>query len=129
MSKQHELCIFCNLSKQRIFSENATALAVLDAYPVNPGHSLIIPKRHLLSYFELRPEEELDLTNLLKQTKLYLDELHHPDGYNVGFNDGVAAGQTVMHMHMHLIPRYVGDILEPRGGIRWVLPERAKYWS
>lgn len=129
MSKQHELCIFCNLSKQRIFSENATALAVLDAYPVNPGHSLIIPKRHLLSYFELRPEEELDLTNLLKQTKLYLDELHNPDGYNVGFNDGVAAGQTVMHMHMHLIPRYVGDILEPRGGIRWVLPERAKYWS
>jgi diadenosine tetraphosphate (Ap4A) HIT family hydrolase len=129
MSKQHELCIFCNLSKQRIFSENATALAVLDAYPVNPGHSLIIPKRHLLSYFELRPEEELDLTNLLKQTKLYLDERHHPDGYNVGFNDGVAAGQTVMHMHMHLIPRYVGDILEPRGGIRWVLPERAKYWS
>ena len=129
MSKQHELCIFCNLSKQRIFSENATALAVLDAYPVNPGHSLIIPKRHLLSYFELRPEEELDLTNLLKQTQLYLDELHNPDGYNVGFNDGVAAGQTVMHMHMHLIPRYVGDILEPRGGIRWVLPERAKYWS
>ena len=129
MSKQHELCIFCNLSKQRIFSENATALAVLDAYPVNPGHSLIIPKRHLLSYFELRPEEELDLTNLLKQTKLYLDELHNPDGYNVGFNDGVADGQTVMHMHMHLIPRYVGDILEPRGGIRWVLPERAKYWS
>ena len=122
-------CLFCEMTEDRIIDRNDLAYAIRDGFPVTPLHTLIIPKRHLLSYFELTPEEELDLTNLLKQTKRYLDEHHHPDGYNVGFNDGVAAGQTVMHMHMHLIPRYLGDVLEPRGGIRWVLPERAKYWN
>jgi diadenosine tetraphosphate (Ap4A) HIT family hydrolase len=129
MSTQIDGCPFCNPSKHRIVLERRLALSILDAYPINPGHTLIIPKRHITSFFDLDKNELQDLKMLLESSKHDLDRCHQPDGFNVGFNDGIAAGQTVMHLHIHLIPRFNGDVSDPRGGIRWVIPDRAKYWK
>ena len=93
------------------------------------GHTLIIPKRHVASFFELNAKEQLDLLGLLHDAKFDLDRQHAPQGYNIGINDGAAAGQTVPHLHIHLIPRYTGDRPDPRGGVRWIIPEKADYWS
>jgi diadenosine tetraphosphate (Ap4A) HIT family hydrolase len=90
---------------------------------------LVIPKRHIGSFFELEPEERDSLFSLLEESKRGLDKEFKPDGYNIGINDGPSAGQTVPHLHIHLIPRYSGDQADPRGGIRWIIPEKAKYWS
>ncbi|WP_245579372.1 HIT family protein [Chitinilyticum aquatile] len=103
--------------------------AILDGFPVSPGHSLIIPHRHVSSFFELTSSEREALILLLDETKQALQEEFKPDGYNIGINDGPAAGQTVAHLHIHLIPRYSGDLADPRGGVRWVIPEKANYWS
>ncbi len=108
---------------------NASGVLVRDGFPVSPGHSLVIPHRHVGSFFELLDAERNDLLTLLDQAKQTLDELHQPDGYNIGINDGVAAGQTVAHLHIHLIPRYQGDLPDPRGGVRWVIPDKAVYWD
>ena len=121
-------CPFCTLPPERIVQRNASGMLVRDAFPVSPGHSLVIPHRHVGSFFELKGVERSDLLSLLDQAKLDLDRLHHPDGYNIGINDGAAAGQTVPHLHIPLIPRYVGDSVDPRGGVRWIIPERAAYW-
>ena len=99
-----------------------------DGFPISPGHTLIIPKRHIGSFFELESDERQDLLNLLEAAKKILDEKFHPNGYNIGINDGPAAGQTVPHAHIHLIPRFTGDQTDPRGGVRWIFPEKAKYW-
>jgi diadenosine tetraphosphate (Ap4A) HIT family hydrolase len=96
---------------------------------VSPGHTLIVPRRHVASLAQARPEEWRSLWALLEQAREAVDREFRPDGYNIGVNDGVAAGQTVMHLHVHLIPRYTGDRPDPRGGVRWVLPEKADYWS
>lgn len=104
-------------------------MVIRDGFPVSPGHSLIIPRRHLASFFELEPDERDGLIALLEEAKRRLDREFKADGYNVGINDGAAAGQTVPHLHIHLIPRFVGDQSDPRGGVRWVLPEKADYWS
>tara|TARA_Y100001951_G_C11270209_1_gene258241 strand:+ start:205 stop:546 length:342 start_codon:yes stop_codon:yes gene_type:complete len=104
-------------------------LAILDGYPISPGHTLIIPKRHVASYFELLSSERDDLWDLVEQAKAILDKQFSPDSYNVGFNDGPAAGQTINHCHIHLIPRYAGDVADPRGGLRWIIPDKADYWS
>ncbi len=109
--------------------ENDLAVLIRDAYPVSPGHSLVIPKRHIGSWFEATPEEVSAMLELLEDGKTMLDASHHPDGYNIGINDGPAAGQTVPHLHMHLIPRFTGDVPDPRGGVRWVIADKAKYWS
>jgi diadenosine tetraphosphate (Ap4A) HIT family hydrolase len=90
---------------------------------------LVIPKRHIGSFFELEPEERDSLFSLLEESKRRLDKEFQPDGYNIGINDGPSAGQTVPHLHIHLIPRYSGDQEDSRGGIRWIIPEKAKYWS
>jgi diadenosine tetraphosphate (Ap4A) HIT family hydrolase len=95
---------------------------------VSPGHTLLIPKRHTGSFFDLSEQERWDLLALLDRAKLVLDEEFQPQGYNLGINDGAAAGQTVPHLHVHLIPRFEGDLPDPRGGVRWVIPEKAKYW-
>ena len=100
-----------------------------DAFPVSNGHSLVIPKRHVGSFFETTEAEKLSLLHLLDQAKAAVDRTHHPDGYNIGINDGVAAGQTVPHLHIHVIPRYHKRGEDSRGGVRWVIPERADYWS
>jgi diadenosine tetraphosphate (Ap4A) HIT family hydrolase len=124
-----ELCPFCTLPESRIVAENAHGLVIRDAYPVSPGHTLVIPKRHMGSFFELTPAERSDLLALLDQAREELQVSLHPDGFNIGINDGAAAGQTVPHLHIHLIPRFRGDHEDPRGGIRWVIPAKARYWS
>ncbi len=108
---------------------NAFAVAVADAYPVSPGHTLIVPRRHVADLFDLTSEEQGALWTLLPLVKQTIDTRHAPAAYNIGVNVGVAAGQTVAHAHVHLIPRYPGDVPDPRGGVRWVLPGRADYWS
>ena len=122
-------CPFCCIDKTRIEVENEHAFWIRDGFPVSPGHSLIIPKQHLGSFFDATADEHAALLGLLSQAKATLATELHPDGYNIGINDGAAAGQTVPHLHIHLIPRFNGDIADPRGGVRWVIPEKADYWS
>ncbi len=122
-------CLFCSLPLARIVKENDLAVLIRDAYPVSPGHSLVIPKRHIGSWFETSPAEVIAMLALLEDAKTITDAQHHPDGYNIGVNDGPAAGQTVPHLHIHLIPRFTGDVPDPRGGIRWVIANKAKYWQ
>lgn len=121
-------CAFCTLPSARVIDENATALVIRDGYPVSPGHTLLIPKRHMGSFFDLSAQERGDLLNLLDRAKLVLDTEFQSTGYNIGVNDGPTAGQTVPHLHVHLIPRFGGDVPDPRGGVRWVIPDKAKYW-
>ena len=120
-------CPFCTLPSSRIISEDALCLVIRDGYPISPGHSLIIPKRHVASWFDLTEEESADLWQHLRKAKTGLDAEFNPDGYNIGINEGAAAGQTVFHLHVHLIPRYHGDRADPRGGIRWIFPDKARY--
>ena len=122
-------CIFCNLEPDRIISESDYTFTIRDGFPVSEGHTLIIPKRHVQSFFELQAIEKAAVLQALDEAKEALDKEFSPDGYNIGINDGEAAGQTVMHLHMHLIPRYKGDTEDPRGGIRHVFPAKAKYWK
>jgi diadenosine tetraphosphate (Ap4A) HIT family hydrolase len=122
-------CPFCTLPPERIIDSNDLALVIRDGYPLSPGHTLVIPKRHFSSWFETTPEEQSAMLNLLGRAKTVLEEEFQPDGYNIGINDGPNAGQTVPHLHMHLIPRYKGDLEDPRGGVRWIIPEKAKYWE
>jgi diadenosine tetraphosphate (Ap4A) HIT family hydrolase len=122
-------CLFCSPSPGEIIVEAPLAVAKRDVHPVSPGHTLIIPRRHVATFFEATEEERLVMFRLIDEAKAILDKEHQPDGYNIGVNNGRAAGQTVMHLHMHLIPRYAGDKADPRGGVRWVLPEKAAYWQ
>ena len=122
-------CPFCTLPLERIIDSNDLALVIRDGYPVSPGHALVIPKRHIGSWFEITQAEQQALLDLLTKAKAILETEFKPDGYNIGINDGPNAGQTVPHLHMHLIPRYKGDQEDPRGGVRWIIPEKAKYWE
>ena len=122
-------CAFCTLVPTRIIGENEFAVVVRDSFPVSPGHTLVIPRRHTGSFFELGAEERAAMLALLEIARAGVDAEFRPDGYNIGINDGPAAGQTVPHLHIHLIPRYAGDAPDPRGGVRWVLPGKAKYWA
>ena len=108
--------------------ESKAAASVLDGFPISKGHCLVVPKRHVASLFELPGDEMRDVWALVERTRKLLRKRFRPDGFNVGVNDGIAAGQTVAHAHVHLIPRYKGDVADPRGGIRWVIPAKAKYW-
>ena len=110
-----------------IFCETATCVAFFDGYPVSPGHALIVPKRHVSSYFDLTDHEREAMNVMLQYVKRVVDERFHPDGYNIGINVGQAAGQSVYHCHMHLIPRYAGDVENPKGGVRGVIPKKQKY--
>jgi diadenosine tetraphosphate (Ap4A) HIT family hydrolase len=122
-------CPFCTLPPERIIDSNDLALVIRDGYPVSSGHTLVIPKRHIGSWFEITQAEQQALLDLLAKAKAVLETELKPDGYNIGINDGPTAGQTVPHLHMHLIPRYKGDQEDPRGGVRWIIPEKAKYWE
>lgn len=121
-------CPFCSPPETRIVHGHALAVVVRDAYPVAPGHTLVIPRRHAGSFFELHPSEQAAMLSLLDQARADLEREFVPDGYTIGINDGAAAGQTVPHVHLHLIPRHRGDVDDPMGGIRWVLPAKARYW-
>lgn len=121
-------CPFCRVESEReIIASSALSLAFFDSFPVSSGHALIIPKRHVASFFDLTKEEQLDLLKLTDKVKHIVEERYHPDGYNVGVNVGEAAGQSVFHVHMHLIPRYHGDVSNPRGGVRGVIPTKQNY--
>jgi len=120
-------CIFCNLPKEKVIDENDLAVAFYDAYPVNEGHVLIIPKRHVETYFDATQDEKNAISLLLARAKEKLDERFHPDGYNIGVNVGAAAGQTIFHLHVHLIPRYAGDVPDPRGGVRKIKKSLVPY--
>ena len=122
-------CPFCTLPDERIVDQNDLALVIRDGFPVSPGHTLVIPKGHVGSFFELNEEEIASMMALLKRAKSVLDVEFKPESYNIGINDGPQAGQTVPHVHMHLIPRYAGDVADPRGGVRWLIPDKADYWS
>jgi len=132
-------CPFCAIAQysehEFIIAHNTYAILIRDGYPVTPGHSLIIPKRHVGSYFDITDAEKQCLQELLELAKAQLDSAYQPSDYNIGINDGPAAGQTVPHCHIHLIPRYEPgsphgeDGGDPRGGVRWVVPGKADYWS
>ncbi|EIJ43540.1 HIT family hydrolase, diadenosine tetraphosphate hydrolase [Beggiatoa alba B18LD] len=125
-------CPFCQLathSTQQLVYCDELVFAIRDKFPVSRGHSLIIPRRHYASWFEATTAEQQAFLQVLTQVKAELQVQYQPDGYNIGINDGAVAGQTVPHLHIHLIPRYQGDVAEPRGGIRWILPEKAVYWD
>lgn len=122
-------CLFCGqfIPNKKLLFENELAVAFFDSSPVSKGHVLIITKGHAATFFDITNEEQIAIIDLLNKCKEYIDKKYHPDGYNVGLNCGESAGQSVMHVHMHLIPRYKGDVENPRGGIRGVIPNRKNY--
>lgn len=122
-------CPFCTLSTDRIWLETDIGYAIPDRYPVSQGHTLVIPRRHVRGVYDLDSGELAEVWTLVGQVRAKLAGEFDPDGFNIGVNDGVAAGQTVLHAHVHVVPRFSGDVVDPRGGIRWVIPERAPYWD
>lgn len=122
-------CQFRALAATRVLFRNDASIAVRDAFPVTPGHTLVIPVRHVASFFDATSAEREAMLALLDTAKQQLEAEFGPAGYNIGINDGVAAEQTIGHLHMHLIPRYPGDMPDPRGGVRWVIPDKADYWT
>lgn len=123
-------CIFCSLDSSRIEKESDLFLIIKDLYPVGEGHSLLIPKRHVQSFFDLTENETASLLKMLREQKQELSSTDETiTGYNVGINDGKDAGQTVMHCHIHLIPRRKGDMKDPGGGVRGVIPNKQKYYD
>ncbi|HTS21254.1 MAG TPA: HIT family protein [Casimicrobiaceae bacterium] len=118
-------CPFCNVRAPILADE--LAFVIYDKYPVSPGHALIVPRRHIESFFDATPYEFIAMFALLNAMRRRTDAKLAPDGYNIGVNVGEAAGQTVHHLHMHLIPRFHGDMQNPRGGVRGVIPARQSY--
>ena len=128
MSNQSD-CFLCKLPSERIIAECKLTYTIRDGYELSPGHSLILPKRHMPTFFDVTVDEQAALFAAIQQAKQERDREFSPDGYNIGINNGEFAGQSIPHLHIHLIPRYRGDVENPKGGVRWVLPERADYWT
>ena len=121
-------CLFCNINSKDLVFDNEFAFASFDSYPVSKYHSLIVPKRHILDYFELNNEELLACNDLIKKIKKKIqNEDKTVDGFNIGTNSGALAGQSIMHCHIHLIPRRKGDVDNPQGGVRGVIPSKQHY--
>lgn len=126
-------CPFCDVEADRIFLATSAVLGFWDLFPVSPGHALLIPRRHVETWFDASSEEQSALLNAIAAAREAIERRAteqgrpRPDGYNVGFNAGEAAGQTVFHAHVHVIPRYRGDTPSPRGGVRGVIPDKASY--
>ena len=127
MTQENNTCPFCAPPAHRVAFETEGTRALWDAFPVSPGHLLVIPKRHVATWYDAEPEERNELTNALDRARDVIQERHQPDGFNIGINVGPAAGQTVFHLHVHVIPRYKGDVPDPRGGVRHVIPGRGNY--
>ena len=128
LKKEKSECLFCNIPKERVIAENTHAYAIYDNFPVTEYHSLIIPKRHVDEYFGLTKEELIACDTLLRsirQKVINMDE--SVEGFNIGMNSGAVAGQTIFHCHIHLIPRREGDVEDPSGGVRGVIPAKQKY--
>ena len=107
--------------------ENEIGFVIEDGFPVSNGHCLVVPHRVYSDYFDSTDEEMIGLQRLVRETKEYLDEKYNPDGFNIGINSGEVSGQTVDHVHIHVIPRYEGDVDNPRGGVRGVIPSKQSY--
>ena len=124
-------CPFCDLiaTRQDLLADDAACVAFFDAFPLSPGHVLVVPRRHEPDFLALAPHECSAILRMAFDLRAVLESRFHPHGFNLGVNVGAAAGQTVGHAHLHLIPRYRGDVADPRGGIRWMIPERAPYWK
>jgi diadenosine tetraphosphate (Ap4A) HIT family hydrolase len=118
-------CLFCHITNQILF-ESGLVIACYDRYPTSPGHSLVVPRRHVETYFECTLEEKAALWEMVETVRRILEE-RKPDGFNVGFNVGKAAGQTVFHAHIHVIPRYDGDVPDPKGGVRHAVVGKGYY--
>ena len=121
------MSVFLDIDPFDWVESNELAFAVRDAFPVNPGHTLVIPREHIGEWWQASPVLRLAMFELVDSIKQRLDAEFAPTGYNVGFNSGAAAGQTIDHFHMHVIPRFDGDVPDPRGGVRHVIPERGNY--
>jgi len=123
-------CPFCQrLSGGDLIADGDLAAAFPDAFPLTPGHSLVVPRRHEPDFLALTPQEQAAVWALVAPVRRWIEARHAPEGYNLGMNVGEVAGQTVAHAHLHVIPRYRGDVADPRGGIRWIIPARAPYWA
>src|SRR5262249_53114717 len=124
-------CLFCQISRGEketpFFAKFQHCYVIKDQFPVSPGHILIIPYQHTENWFTATEEVRLDIMKALSLVKERLDIDHSPHGYNIGANCGKVAGQSVMHLHVHLIPRYQGDMEDPKGGVRGVIPSKQKY--
>jgi diadenosine tetraphosphate (Ap4A) HIT family hydrolase len=124
-------CLFCQIARGEkdsvILARFSHCLVMKDQFPVSPGHVLIIPHTHTDNWFTANEEVKLDILKALDSIKAHLDAEYSPDGYNIGINCGKYAGQTVMHLHVHLIPRYKDDMPDPRGGVRGVIPAKQTY--
>jgi diadenosine tetraphosphate (Ap4A) HIT family hydrolase len=118
-------CPFCRPAE--VLLENDLAYAMRDRFPASPGHLLILSRRRLADWFETSSEERVAMLELADRAKAWLEREFHPDGYNLGINVGEVAGQTIFHVHLHLIPRYRGDVALPRGGVRGVIPNKQSY--
>ena len=128
MKDPNNPCIFCNEKKNNIVDENDHAYASYDPYPVSKKHCLIVPKRHVKDYFDLSEKEILACNQLIKSMKIKIEEKDKSvKGFNIGTNSGKAAGQSIMHCHIHLIPRREGDVENPQGGVRSVIPLNQYY--
>lgn len=119
-------CLFCK-DPRGVSLEQKLAYSARDTYAVSPGHTLVIPRRHVASFFDLTHEEVHACMELITEERMLLDEEFKPDGYNIGVNVGAAAGQSIFHVHIHLIPRYEGDVENPQGGVRHVIPKKGHY--
>lgn len=124
-------CPFCQrlAARHDLIVDTNLCAAFYDTTPLNPGHVLVVPRRHEPDFLVLGGEELGEILRTAVELRALLDQRYRPDGFNLGVNVGAAAGQTVGHAHLHLIPRYAGDVPDPRGGIRWLIPERAPYWE
>jgi diadenosine tetraphosphate (Ap4A) HIT family hydrolase len=124
-----ENCLFCEwLNKKKDFvHKNNSFYSFFDENPVSGGHALVIPKKHIVSFFDLDDKEMADLLEAVKNVKKVIDKKYKPDGYNIGVNEGEVAGRTINHLHVHVIPRYKGDVINPIGGVRNIIPEKGDY--
>ncbi|MFQ5690589.1 MAG: HIT family protein [Gemmatimonadota bacterium] len=124
-----EDCPFCDVAPERVLLETEVGLAIRDLYPVAPGHTLVIPGRHVSSIYDLPEDEQAEIWALGRAARDYLIERYHPGGFTIGLNEGLAAGQSVPHGQIHIIPRHIGDVPDPTGGIRAIFPDKARYWE
>lgn len=118
---EHSTCPFCHIPEEQRFYDGELVFGIWDSHPASPGHALLIPKRHVPSWFDASVEERAELLAAIDAARLAIEKTCSPDGYNIGVNVGAAAGQTVFHLHVHVIPRYHGDVPDPRGGVRRVV--------
>lgn len=128
MIREESVCSFCAIPADRLIATCDIATAFQDSFPVTDGHTLVVSKRHVTSLFDLSPEEQSAIWSFVATVRADLIRSCGVSAFNIGINDGEAAGQTISHAHVHIIPRRPGDVADPRGGIRWIIADKARYW-